>query len=449
MIKRGGLPLRWRVAVLTAFSITLLAILAATSTFFSVRTGLKNDLQNALRRDAAGVAEVHNGRAQGEDLNLRSAPAGRVIIQIYSLDGNLLAASASEYEQAQSTLPQEIILDTLEGPRDWQGTVNAQPVQASMTLFNRGVVVVMSETSYIQSVVAQLFQRLSLITLALIPISALAGYIVARTAMRPITQLAQLTETLDSSNLKPIIYTGPQDEVGQLTNVFNDLLRRLSYSMDAQRSFLAESSHELRTPLTSLQGFLLRASRKANPSVQRDLDDAKRISQTMSRLVADLLQLSRGELIKEMVPHLIDPMEDILMPLAEEFTGVSLKGEVGETLVGDPERLRQLIRNLVSNAVRIAGEPSKVELSFFLEPQTAVLEVRDYGPGIPPDLHEKIFDKFYKGPGGGAGLGLAIAKQIAEAHSGSLSLDKNVTNGASFQLRLPIMEEPEDDMLNS
>lgn len=445
-IIRGGLPLRWRVAVLTAFSIALLGIISAITAYAAVRSSLMQDLRTALSRDASNVAAYYSGQTDARLFNPET-PTGTLIIQIYDVNGQLFVASDSVYESAANTIPQHIVLATLEAPQDWQGKLNGQNVLASLALFNRGVVAIISSTSSIERSLRHIAQRLLLSTLVLIIGSAFAGYLVALIAMRPITTLARLAETLGPEKLEPIQYTGPNDEVGQLTRVLNDLLTRLRHSMNAQRSFLAETSHELRTPLTSLQGFLERASRKAPPSVKRDLEDARRISQTMSRLVADLLQLSRGELIREMVPHLLDPMEDILMPIAEEYPGISLKGEVGETLLGDPERLRQLIRNLVSNAVRISEDPKDVEISFYYADNHAILEVKDHGPGIPKDMQEKIFDKFYKGPGGGAGLGLAIAKQIAEAHNGQLILDSEVTKGASFKLKLPIMDEPEDDTM--
>lgn len=443
MISRGGLPLRWRVAVLTAFGIAVFSLIAAFIAYAAVRASLLGDLRTALKRDVKEVANRYSGRTAEENYRPET-PTGTLIIQVYDTNGQLLAASNPEFEQSKSIIPQATVLSALDSPQDWQGVLNEQQVLASLAIFNRGVVAVIATTGFVQKALRKIAERLLITALVLIALSALAGYLVALTAMRPITRLASLAEKLGPDKLEPINYKGPNDEVGQLTKVLNDLLTRLGKSMDAQRSFLAETSHELRTPLTSLQGFLERASRKAQASTRRDLEDARRIAQSMSRLVADLLQLSRGELVREMVPHLIDPMEDILIPIAEEYPGVSLKGEIGETLIGDPERLRQLVRNLVSNAVRITEDPTGVELSFYLEGDYAIIEVRDNGPGVPKELQEKIFDKFYKGPGGGAGLGLAIAKQIAEAHGGELSLNPKVTKGASFQLKLPIMESEDD-----
>lgn len=450
MIKRGGLPLRWRVAVLTALAIALLSVVASVAAYLIVRSSLIGDLKTALKRDVQQVAQVYSGRTLGDngnEVDPESGPTGVIIIQVYDTKGQLLAASNPEFELAETTLPEDIVLTALESDQDWRGELNGKPILASLAAFNRGAVAVMADTTFIRNTLTQLAEALLLTALFLIAISALAGYLVAVTAMRPVTRLAALAAELGPDKLDQIAYKGPNDEVGQLTKVLNDLLGRLGESLEGQRIFLAESSHELRTPLTSLQGFLERASRRADPNVKRDLDDAKRISQTMSRLVADLLQLSRGELVREMVPHLVDPVDDILIPVSEEFPGVKLKGRSGETIVGDPERLRQLIRNLVSNAVRATQEPNKVTLEFRQENQQAILEVQDSGPGIPQDVQNKIFDKFYKGPGGGAGLGLAIAKQIAHAHSGTLELDSKVGRGTTFRLSLSMIDESEEEFL--
>ena len=262
--------------------------------------------------------------------------------------------------------------------------------------------------------------------------------------MRPITELAGLAAQLDPNHLEEIAYRGPKDEVGQLNEVLNGLISRLKVSIDAQRTFLAETSHELRTPLTSLQGFLDRAVRRADPEVREELNDAKRIAQTMARLVADLLQLSRGELVREVVPHLLDPYTDLLEPVAEEFPGVGLVGSPGELLLGDPERLRQLLRNLTANAVRATGDPGAVVLRLETQPDCITLEVADRGPGIPPEALPHIFDKFYKGAGGGAGLGLAIAKQIAEVHEGRIIVKSLAGEGTLFRVELPQLEDEEE-----
>ena len=457
MIVRGGIPLRWRIAILSSLAVALLSIIAALIAFAVVRSSLTGDLQRSLREDVVRVARDYGGANLGAEANTSESesaettsttlqlpptgPTGGVAIQLYNTAGTFLAASDEDeldYSVRESLIiPQEVVTSVTEGVLDWQGTLNGQPVRAALTPISFGVVAVISPSTYIGTALNQLARALAITGTALILLSSLIGYLVAAAAMRPITQLANLAAQLNPEHLAPIDYRGPKDEVGQLNYVLNDLILRLRASMDAQRSFLAETSHELRTPLTSLQGFLDRAVRRAPPEVRSDLEDVRRIARTMSRLVADILQLSRGQLVREYVPHLLDPYADLLQPVAEEFPGVRIDAGPGSLLLGDPERLRQLLRNLTANAVRATNSPEKVVLSLGQSEDSLVLSVCDSGPGIPPDVLPHIFDKFYKGAGGGAGLGLAIAKQIAEVHQGAIEVESVYGQGTTFRITLP------------
>ncbi|MGL4610618.1 MAG: sensor histidine kinase [Trueperaceae bacterium] len=444
MVVRNGPSLRWRITALTALAIALLSFVTAVIAYVVTEESLRSDLQQNLRDDAARVAKLYKGESSIPVISL-SGPSGGLIVQLYDLQGFLVTANKPDfYPSITTSIPSENILNALELAEetvDWQGELAGRPVQVALASIDYAIIAMIVPTEYISEALQRLARSLFFTALSVTIASGIIAYLVSRAAMRPITQLARRAAQLNPEKLTTIDYKGPKDEVGQLTAVLNNLIVRLREAMDAQRSFLAETSHELRTPLTSLQGFLERASRRhsSGQNINRDLDDAKRISQTMSRLVADLLQLSRGELVQELVPHLIDPYSDILQPVAEEFAGVRLSGEEGETLVGDPERLRQLVRNLVANAVRATGDASKVELRLRSEETAVHLEVADEGPGIPGDMLPYIFDKFYKGAGGGAGLGLAIAKQIAEVHKGTLTVESEVGKGSIFCLTMPIL----------
>jgi two-component system, OmpR family, sensor kinase len=447
MLVRNGPSLRWRITTLTALAIALFSLVTAAIAFAVAESSLRENLQRILRDDAVRVAELYKGVVPGQ-VPLLGTLTGGVIIQIYDNQGYLIIANNEAFIFPRNTaISEEKWAKVLgsEEPVSWRGELAGRSVQTALVSVGWGVIALSVPTEYISDALRDMARSLLLTAFCVTVASGIIAYIVARAAMRPITQLATRAAQLNPEKLTPIDYQGPKDEVGQLTAVLNNLIVRLRTSMDAQRSFLAETSHELRTPLTSLQGFLERASRRADSEVKqggdinRDLEDAKRISQTMSRLVADLLQLSRGELVQELVPHLIDPYTDILQPVSEEFAGVRLTGEEGETLVGDPERLRQLVRNLVANAVRATGDAGKVELCLRSEESAVQLEVIDAGPGIPDEMLPYIFDKFYKGAGGGAGLGLAIAKQIAEVHQGQLAVESVVGKGSTFRLTLPVL----------
>jgi two-component system OmpR family sensor kinase len=436
------LPLRLRIAALAGAAIALLAVLASLTAFWVVRSSLLGDLQQGLRSDVRRVASLYAGGGPGVAGASLAGPTGGVIVQLYDAQGSLLAASSAEFEQPGAVLPASVArIET--GVRDWSGQLNGRPVRAAVAPFEFGSAAVIAETAFIAGALAQLGRALLAAALVLVLASAIVAYLIAAAAIRPISLLARQASRLGPERLEPIRYLGPQDELGQLAAALNDLIGRLKESLRAQRQFLAETSHELRTPLTSLQGYLDRAARKASPEVARELSDARRISHAMARLIRDLLQLSRGELVQEMIPHLVDPFADVLVPVAEEFPGVALEGTAGSAmLLGDPERLRQLVRNLTANAVRAAGTSEGVTLALETRPGEVSLLIRDTGPGIPEDLRERIFEKFYKGPGGGSGLGLAIARQIAEAHQGTITLESE-PGRTEFRIELPSADVPE------
>ncbi|MEM6430747.1 MAG: HAMP domain-containing sensor histidine kinase [Deinococcota bacterium] len=455
---RRGVSLRWRVALLCGLTIALLGVASSSLVYWFVRSRIINNIEDSIVIDAKRVARVYE-----EGLGVApilDGPMGGLFVQIYSPQGRLLATSRRRF--AETSVPLDYILKARYQGGLWRGELAAEPIVAALEPVSFGVVAVISPTSFLSLLLRNLAQTLAITAVTLSAVGAVAGYFVAQWSMRPVSRLAALTESFKLEKLRLIPYRGPDDEVGRLTRAYNALIEQLQDALAAQRVFLAETSHELRTPLTSMRGFLDRALRRTNPEAQQDLQDARRIADTLSRLVADILQLSRGELVRELVPHLLDPVEDVLKPISEEFHGTLLEGSPGSLLVGDPEQLQQLLRNLTANAVRACGDdPSRVTLrckqlssaelltlTQHVSPtdvpptelnaaEWVVFEVSDSGPGINHELLPDIFKKFYKGAGGGAGLGLAIAKQIARAHDGDIEVESQPGLGTTFYVRLP------------
>ncbi|HKJ93214.1 MAG TPA: HAMP domain-containing sensor histidine kinase [Longimicrobiales bacterium] len=443
-LRTGGIPLTWRVAGLAGLAIAVLAVVAILAAYLVVRSSLYADLRSALRSDAAAVAQLYREGGQGSARSRVTGPTGGVIVQVYDPGGNLLVASKPEFERPQAAIPPSDVASADSGSLMWSGMLAGRQMEAALAPFNVGVVAVLADPRYIGLALTGLSRALLATAVGVVVLSLVVGYLVAGAALRPITRLSRLAGELGPERLQPIPYDGPGDEVGRLTESLNGLLARLRHAMDAQRAFLAETSHELRTPLTSLQGFLERAIRHADERSRRDLEDARRVSRSMNRLVEDLLQLSRGELVQEVSPHLIDVCQDVLMPVAEEFPGVRRLGESGVLVLGDPERLKQLVRNLVANAVRASGGGEGVALALATEDRSVILRVEDDGPGIPADVLPHIFEKFYKGAGGGAGLGLAIARQIARHHGGDIEATSRPRRTV-FSVTLPAVEVGDED----
>jgi signal transduction histidine kinase len=436
------LTLRWRLVLLVSMAVAVLGVAAVAASYLAARSSLLGDLHRNLRNDVAQVARLYGSGEPGTARDTLSGPTGGLTVNLYDTAGRLLASSSSTFSRPQDLIPEEVVRDASNGPLDWQGEAEGKPVAAALAPFGVGVAAVISDTTFISSMLKRLSGLLLIIALVVLLSSVLVGNVVAGNAIRPLRNLARQAARLQPDRLEPIRYDGPDDELGLLSGTLNELISRLRASMDAQRHFLLETSHELRTPLTSLQGFLDRGLRRAGPEVSRDLAAARRIAGSMSRLVEDLLQLTRGQSVRDLVPHLVDPLADILRPVASEYPGVRVVGDEGALLIGDPGRLLQLVRNLTANAVRATDGQGRVELELHCSEGRAELIIRDDGPGIPEDLQERIFDKFYKGAGGGAGLGLAIARQIAEQHGGSITLHSE-PGRTEFRVVLPLVETPD------
>ena len=221
---------------------------------------------------------------------------------------------------------------------------------------------------------------------------------------------------------------------------------QLAEALKLQKTFLAETSHELRTPLTALLGYLRRVGREfaelgAEPS--QTLSDAVRVADNMTRLVNDLLQLSRGELVQSIEPHFVE-LGELLRAVGRDF-GIAVSTPELE-IVGDPGRLTQVFVNLVTNAVRVCGSASQVEITARQDGETIRVCVIDHGPGIAEEIKPRIFDKFFRGKeAGSAGLGLTIAQQVVTAHGGHIEVQDTPGGGATFEVSLPALDEDEWD----
>jgi signal transduction histidine kinase len=287
-----------------------------------------------------------------------------------------------------------------------------------------------------------------------VALATIVGWLTARRALAPletITQTAlQITRADDLSRRIPMAEV-PQDEVGRLAMAFNESLERLERLFNAQRRFLADVSHELRTPLTTI---------RANVDLVRRLGGADPVSlgaiqseaERMSRLVGDLLVLAQADAGTLPLAHDTVEMDTLLLEVLSETQvlagGVKLGlGELDQALVtGDRDRLKQILLNLVSNALKFTPEGGRVTMGLALVDEWVRITVSDTGVGIPPEELPRIFDRFYRVDKarsralGGAGLGLSIAQRIAQLHGGRIEAASNGLDGGgtTFSVWLPL-----------
>ncbi|WP_328774697.1 sensor histidine kinase [Deinococcus aquaedulcis] len=283
------------------------------------------------------------------------------------------------------------------------------------------------------------------------------AYALAGQALQPLRRVQRAAERIGGQNLTervPVPQTG--DEVESLAMALNAMLGRLEGSFEAQRRFTSDASHELRTPVTAISGHASYLLRRTNPSGQQaeSLRIIQRESERLTNLIASLLQLARsdsGALAITREPILaalfLFEITQELAPLAQaQGTALRTEGE-DVTFEGDPDRLKQVLINLVSNALK-AGAQTITLRSARLGDEVR-LSVQDDGPGIPADQLERLFDRFYRledsrsRDQGGAGLGLSIARGIVDAHGGRIWLESEVGAGTTAHVQLPIGNVPE------
>jgi two-component system, OmpR family, sensor kinase len=281
----------------------------------------------------------------------------------------------------------------------------------------------------------------------------LGAYLIGTRLSRPLRRIATVAARVDSGDLAPRIHHERQgNEIRVLADAFNHMLDRLTEAFAAQRAFVADASHELRTPLTVIRGQLEVLSAQTNPSgdVMRRVERLVQAEiSRISRLVDDLLLLAKTERAEFLriepidLPAFVDDLWNATTLLAKRR--FELDPLPSGTLLADPDRLAQALRNLLDNAIEhSAPDHGHVHLRVQRVANDRIqFTVEDDGPGIPPDQRERIFDRFHRTDAardrasGGTGLGLAIVDAIAKAHGGQVSASQSTAGGARIDLELP------------
>jgi len=307
-----------------------------------------------------------------------------------------------------------------------------------------GAVVVARNIDYIDHDLERLRFILILVSLGGICIAAAAGALVSGATLAPVRRLTsaaeRITETGEPSERVP---EGGRGELARLRASFNTMLGALEESLETQRRFVADASHELRTPLTSLQTNIdvLRGSGELDPEQrQMLLDDLQRESQEMRALISGLLELARGDGAQpEKEQFQLDELvEDSLERAGARFPAVSWRADALEPTVVDGyrDRMERAVWNLLENAGKWSGDGGSVEISL----AGGELQVRDHGPGFADEDRPLVFERFYRSDAArampGAGLGLAIVREVAEAHGGTVEADNAEGGGALVRLSL-------------
>jgi two-component system OmpR family sensor kinase len=296
------------------------------------------------------------------------------------------------------------------------------------------------------------------IVLALL-LTGSGGWLLARHSLSPLTAMALATERITANNLEERLPVGPRDELGRLASRFNDLLSRLSASFSQQRQFMTDASHELRTPLSivrTVAQVALQKRERSDAEYREALGVIEKQAGRLSRIVEDMFALTRADMNQlplELGEHYLDEVVADTMRAAgvlAQRKGIHLKLQDMQEAPyrGDERMLRQMISNLLDNAIKFTPEGGKVDVGLCQVGANYEITVTDTGCGIPNELQHHVFERFFRADNtrvsmnglGGAGLGLAIARSIAELHYGQLTLQHSGPEGTTFCISLPVYE---------
>ena len=310
--------------------------------------------------------------------------------------------------------------------------------------------------SDVNATIARVRLLLILGIMAATALALFAGLMIARRAMAPIARLTatagEIARTGDPSRSVP--QPEADDEVAELARTFDEMLRALEAEraeteamLVQQRRFVADASHELRTPLTSVLANLELLAETLDGDEGDAARSALRSSQRMRRLVADLLLLARTDVGRQAPREPVD-LAQVVVEAAGELGPLSEGHEIAldpqqVTVAGARDDLLRMVINLMENAVRHTPPGTHVWVSTVAGPgQTARLEVRDDGPGVPSDIAPRLFERFVRGSGdrgASSGLGLSIVKAVAEAHGGQVAHEATAEGGTRFVVTLPAL----------
>ena len=462
--------LRWRLTLWYSGSLALVFVLLGSLIYGLVRYQLLRHHDRVLEDAASQVEAVLSQQPDCEhltpDQSIQLARIGRLILfheaggggrVFYRSPAALDVPIPPSHLAAMTEVPRQGAFETLADSPPVR--IYSRPYQSLVG--RRGVIRVAERLGDVTAPLNSLSLALLLLAPLAVAASGAAGYWLARNALTPVDAITRLAREIEATSLeRRLPPTGAADEIGRLVGTFNQMIARLEGSFEGMKRFTADASHELRAPLARMRGAVdVALSRPRQAEEYREVlaavgDDVDRLRSITEELLV-LARADAGRIDLERDPVRLDVVAaeavESLSPTAEA-RGVAMRVESDGPVVvlGDERWLRQLVADLLDNALKFAPlgvreeHPAEVAVRVSGSDRTATLSVEDTGPGLPPGALERVFERFYRGdtthahpPEEGVGLGLAIAAWIAQAHDGTIAAENLATGGSRFVVQLP------------
>ncbi|MGA6827678.1 sensor histidine kinase [Nitrospira sp. NS4] len=462
------MPLRVRLTIWYGSTLALVLIIFSVVLYSVTARSLRDEVDQALEETATAAVRSLEERGflpliDEESLLSQFPELARIdkFFQIFSPSGTITIRSPN-IKQHEVPLSRLAIEASVSGKTIFESAryPKEPPLRLiSMPIMYRGSLLYIVQVGTSMKSIEDTLQRLLLVLLVTMPIalavSLASGWFLAGRALRPVDAITLAAQRIAAGDLSQrlTVSTSP-DEIGRLAHTFNDMIGRLDASFRQIRQFSSDASHELRTPLTVMKGETELVLRRPRPlaDYQSVLESNLEEIDRMTHIVDELLFLSRADMGEVRMEALPVELESLVEDIHRQATLLGQDRQIDVVLgtmmpaavQGDELRLRELLLNLVENAIKYSHPGGKVEISLITEGAQAKLSVTDQGIGIAPEDQRRIFNRFFRTDAArghtkkGTGLGLAICTWIAESHKGRIDVTSQPGLGSTFAVTLPL-----------
>ena len=448
--------------------LTVVFVLLGTLTFVSLRHYLEANVLDTQARRARQIAATLIARAShdseaaigGEVETLYSPESNDRFIRITRADGTMVYSSGAPRNESFApgqvpALPPGIAASGARKVSLGSGALLSAAVPATAADGTRYRVEVGTSAAPLEATLRRLLVTLAVGLPLAVAVAVAGGFMLVRRALDPVERIARKAEQITQHNPSerlPRVHSG--DELERLSVSLNNMISRLQEAIDGSKQFVADASHELRTPLTVMRGELesLAQDRQLGRETRETLGSVLEEVERLAKIVESLFALSRldaGEVSAEwrrfdLAELAATTAEQMSLLATDKNVRVACQSLPGVMVEGDPARLKQVIVNLLDNAIKYTPGGGRVRLSVRREQGFAILEVADDGIGIPAEALPHVFKRFFRvdtsrsREQGGAGLGLAIVKSICTAHGADVEVISSPGKGSCFRMRQPL-----------
>jgi signal transduction histidine kinase len=461
------MPIRWRLTLWFALILCVILIFSGIVLHFLLQRYLSDQVDDNLRVHSARIHGTLNPQEIPDPLDfdvihsklppINEFTSPGIYIQLIDQNGKVLVKSDSLGEQELPVNPSlieqgfagEVVIQTVAAGERARVRIMVSPLRLKDQVL---LLEVAQSMNLIDVTMSQVRWALLASILIALTLAAVSGGMVVRSALSPVSQITRIARSIENSAdlNRRVDYRGPTDEIGRLAATFDHMIEHLNHAFQSQKHFIADASHELRSPLTVIRGNLDLLKRNLG---EKDRSESQRVigaeTARMEHIVNDLLTLAEIESGQLNRQELVSLKEILLSELkrSQSIAGNRriITGRQEDLKVrGDVQRLKQLLINLVDNAIKYTPEGGTITLSLFQDGDWARLEVVDTGIGIAHEHLSHIFNRFYRVDkarsrvSGSTGLGLAIVKEIAEQHGGKATVASEANEGSTFTVWLKL-----------